>query len=121
MNKTIYVPSYFKPLGKNKKVKVPTGEKKKGLFGGEKEVTVEEEQWEQTGWSDRAIDGERLARDIDTAIQTLNEQGYEAVSISMATSGQYDWKQGPMGNQGGYGWGYGYSYTEGAIILARKV
>jgi len=34
MNKVVYVPAFFKPTGKEVTKKVPTGEKKKGFFGG---------------------------------------------------------------------------------------
>jgi hypothetical protein len=40
MNKVIYVKAFFKPVGKNVKVQVPTGEKKKGFLGREKDVMV---------------------------------------------------------------------------------
>lgn len=40
MNKVVYVPAFFEPVGKNKKVKVPTGEKKK-VFSGEKKMLPE--------------------------------------------------------------------------------
>ena len=125
MNKVVYVNSYFKPLGKTKTVKVPTGEKTKGFFGGEKDVTRKEKQWEQTGWSDCQIDGERLAADIEKAIESLNAEGYELVSVSEAISGNYSWQtnNGRHGGGGGwgYGYGYGYSYTEGVTIVAKKM
>ncbi|EMV9345812.1 hypothetical protein AADU82_004566 [Vibrio alginolyticus] len=38
MEKVVLVKSYFMPVGKEVTVKVPTGEKKSGLFGGEKDV-----------------------------------------------------------------------------------
>jgi len=103
-------------------VKVPTGEKKKGFFGGEKDVTRKEEKWEQTGWSDCEIDGKKLANDISEAIDGLNSEGYEVVTISETLSGSYDFKWATTGGQSnaGYGYGYGYSYTEGVTIIAKK-
>ena len=123
MNKVVYVNSYFKPVGKTKMVKVPTGEKKKGFFGGEKDVTRKEEKWEQTGWSDCEIDGEELANDILAAIDALNSEGYEVVTISEVLSGSYDFKWGTTGGRSnaGHGYGYGYSYTEGVNIIAKKI
>ncbi|RUR29683.1 hypothetical protein ELY33_12120 [Vreelandella andesensis] len=123
MNKVVYVSSYFKPVGKAVKVKVPTGEKKKGLLGGEKDVTRTEEKWEQTGWSNCEIDGERLADDIAKAVKLLNSEGYEVVSISEALSGAYNYLYATTGGQtnAGYGYGYGYSYTEGVTIVAKKM
>lgn len=100
--------------------KVPTGEKKKGLFGGEKEVTKKVKEWKQTGFSDRWIDGERLSNDVANAVKALNEEGYEVVAVIPVISGEYSWARGRQGNIGGYGYGYGYSYTEGVSIIAKK-
>jgi hypothetical protein len=133
--KISYVKAYFKPIGKEVKVKVPTGEKKKGFFGGEKEVMTEETRWEQTGWSDCEIDGERLSKDIEIAIQSLNQADYEVIAISPVISGNYFYKYQAEGISsskrffsetekvsGGasYGFGYGYSFTEGVTIVAKK-
>jgi len=58
------------------------------------------------------IDGERLTSELRVEIQQLNNNGYEIVSITPVTSGKYNYQQ----------WfSYGYSYTEGIIIVARKV
>lgn len=126
MNKVIYVEAFFKPVGKVESVKVPTGEKTKGFFGGEKDVTRKEEQWKQTGWSDREIDGARLAKDVAAAVTGLNSEGYEIVTISEVTSGRYNWAYKTDGGSNcnggwGYGYGYGYSITEGMMIVAKKI
>lgn len=127
MNKVVYVKAKFKPVGKEVTVKVPTGETKKGLFGGEKEVTVKKQEWQQTGWSDREIDGERLSEDINLAVEKLNKTGYEVVAIQPITSGAYNYTWGKYGDPGNYGaptcysYGYGYSYTEGVTIIAKKL
>jgi len=124
MNKVVYVSSYFKRVGKNVTEKVPTGEKKKGLFGGEKDVTKKVTKWVETGSSKIEIDGERLAQDIATAVQQLNSEEYEVVSVSEVISGRYDYHWATQGiNNGGhgYGYGYGYSITEGVTIIARKI
>jgi len=131
MNKTVYVNSYFKPVGKEVSVKVPTGEKKKGFFGGEKDITRTEKKWEQTGWSDCEIDGLRLAQDVQKVIEQLNADGYVVVSITPITSGRYNynyaWKANGSrmdnhcaGGGYGYGYGYGYSITEGVIVVGQK-
>ena len=135
-NKVIYVNAFFKPVGKKVTVEVPTGEKKKGLFGGEKDITRKETQWKQTGFSDCEIDGERLSNDVAKAIAQLNQEDYEVISVLPVISGGYYYKyeangitSSPriFGNteavSGGasYGFGYGYSYTEGVSIIARKV
>lgn len=135
MNKVVYVPTHFAPVGEEVSVKVPTGEKKKGFFGGEKEITKKETQWQQTGWSDSEVDGSRLADDIAAAVAALNEEGYEVSSITPITSGRYDFEykfkegSGGSGNSSftsgisgayGYGYGFGFSYTTGVIIVGKK-
>ncbi|MEE9354473.1 MAG: hypothetical protein V3U75_02685 [Methylococcaceae bacterium] len=128
MNKVVYIKAYFRPVGKNKTVKVPTGEKKKGIFGGEKDVTKKESQWVETGSSDCQIDGEKLSIDIQKAIESLNSEGYEVSNILQITSGKHKHetkKDVGYSNTYGWGWGwgygYGYSYTEGVTIIARKI
>jgi hypothetical protein len=53
-------------------------------------VTQKVTEWKQTGYSDRLIDGERLARDISDAVGALNDEGYEVISVTSATSGEYN-------------------------------
>lgn len=127
MNKVVYIKARFKPVGKEVTVKVPTGETKKGIFGGVKEVTVKEQEWQQTGWSDSEIDGERLSNDINSAVDNLNREGYEVIAVQSITSGAYNYKwdkYSSSGNSGAstcYSYGYGYSYTEGVTIIAKKI
>ena len=126
MNKVVYVRAHFKAIGKEVTVKVPTGETKKGFFGGEKEVVEKKQEWQQTGWSDREIDGERLSRDIEEAIGKLNAAGYEVIAVQGVTSGAYNykWDRYSVSVSGGaatcYSYGYGYSYTEGVTIIAKR-
>ena len=126
MNKIVYIPAFFEPVGEDKIIEVPTGEKKKGFFGGEKDVTREETKWEQIGWSDCLIDSERLANDLAMEVEKLNREGFEIVSVTPITSGSYDWKYktGTFigAGEGGYGYayGYGFSYTNSLIITAKK-
>jgi len=136
MNKVVYVKAHFKPVGTEKVVKIPTGDKAIGFLGKEKDVLRSEKQFVQTGISKSQIDGERLRDDIDKAVSELNADKYEVISITPITSGEFDFKyEGSsissskrafseteaVRGKGGYGYGYGYSYTEGAIIIARKV
>lgn len=122
MNKVVYVDAHFKPVGKIRKIKILTGEKTKGFLGFKKEVMRKEERWEQTGWSDCEIDGLRLAEDTEHAIQQLNADGYEVVTVTFANSGKYHYDR-DYGNTNngayGFGYGYGFSYTEGAMIVAK--
>ncbi|MGH8225225.1 MAG: hypothetical protein ACRER1_03605 [Gammaproteobacteria bacterium] len=126
MNKIVYIQAYFAAVGKNTTVKVPTGEKKSGFFGGEKDVTRKEAQWAQTGWSDCSIDAARLTNDLAKVVEGLNNESYEVVSVTPVTSGKYDWKYdviygGAESGGGGYGYGYGYSFTMGLIVTAKKI
>jgi hypothetical protein len=135
MDKVVYIKAYFRPIGKEVTVNVPTGETKKGLLGGEKQVTRKEKQWKATGWSDCEIDGERLAEDLQKSIEVLNRDGFSIKSITPVLSGAYNYKYQAKGItssprllteteavKGGasYGYGYGYSYTESLIIHAEK-
>ncbi|MGM0951346.1 MAG: hypothetical protein ACQEW7_00055 [Pseudomonadota bacterium] len=125
MNKVVYISTYGKPVGKDVAKKVATGETKKGLFGGEKEITKKVTEWEQTGYSSCLMDGERLSQDIQKAVNELNNEGYEVVAVTPVISGNfnYDYKTTGSGHNGdsGYGYGYGYSYTEGVTIIAKKM
>lgn len=135
-NKLVYISAHFKPVGKYVTVQVPTGETKKGFFGGEKAVYAKQQQWQQTGWSDCLVDGQRLSQDIAQAIDALNRDGYELVAISPITSGTYFYQFNDQGitssprilrdtekvsGGGSYGFGYGFSYTEGVTLIAKKV
>lgn len=136
MNKTTYVKAKFRPVGNYVIKNVPTGEMKKTLFG-ETEVTVQEKVWEQTGYSDCEIDGELLTNHIQQAIDNLNGEGYEVVSITPIISGSYKWQYEAGGisskrrgvfdvtesvsGNAGYGFGYGYSFTEGVMIVSKKI
>ena len=130
LNKVIFVPSYFEPIGKTRTVKVPTGEVKvkKGLFGSYRETKImaKEERWEQTGWSDCRIDGPRLAKDLQQAVVNLNQEGYEVVSVTSVASGNYRYqfdqrKGGLLAGGSGFGFGYGHSYTSGFTVVAKRV
>jgi len=120
MNKVVFVQAYFAPIGKEQIIKVPTGEKKKGFLGGESDVTRDEKKWVQTGFSDKQIDTGRLTKDLQEAINLLNKDGWEVVSVTEVTSGNYSWSWAGV-NQGAYGYGYGYSYTDGLMVVAHKV
>lgn len=135
MNKTVFVKARFKPIYKDVSVKVPTGESKTGLFGGQKDITRTEIQRQQVGWSDCEIDGPQLAGDVSAAVAKLNDEGFEAMSITEITSGNYRYEYNSQGitssrrilsetekvsGGGSYGWGYGYSFTGGVLILARQ-
>lgn len=131
--KTVFVDAYFQAIYKDVKVKVPTGEMKKGLFSEKPEMkTITEKRFDR--YSDCIIDGARLAVDINETIKILLSENYEIISIFPVTSGSYKYAYengnisistgigGYVGGGGktGYSYGYGYSYTEGVIIYAKK-
>jgi hypothetical protein len=109
MNKTVYVSALFKEIGECRTVQVPSG--KRGFLG--RETTTSEQRWVSEGYSDSEVDGARLQRDVQRAVDELNAEGYDIVSLVPVESGAYNWSP--------EGYSYGYSYTEGIIILARKV
>ena len=125
MNKITYIPDYFLPIGTNKTIKVSTGKTKKSILGYLKEVTKKEQQWEQTGWSDSAIDGVKLSEDLMEAIKKLNNDDYEVISVTPITSGKYNYEHQhdniKNGLSYGYGFGYGYSYTNSLIVVSKKI
>nr|WP_194246626.1 hypothetical protein [Pseudomonas syringae] len=119
VNKIVYVKAYFKPVGEEVTVKVPTGEIKKGFFG-DKEIMKKETQWQQTGWSDSQIDGEQLSKDVEDAVARLNDDGYEIQTVLPIVSGAYDYalkyryeirhdRSDPNSKDQSYVFGYGYS------------
>lgn len=140
MEKIVLVKGYFIAIGEEFQVKVPTGEKKKGFFGAEKEVTRLEKQWKQTGYSDSIVDAERLANDLQEAVDILNSDGYVVKTITPITSGNYNYRYKEEGvsstrrffGEGAelgeerdpegpsYGYGYGFSYTDSLIVVAEK-
>jgi hypothetical protein len=131
MNKLVLVKRYFAAVGREITIEVPTGETKKGLFGGEKEVTRKEKQWEQTGFSDCKIDNERLATDLEKVINSLNKDGYKIQSVTPIMSGEYDYQAEGISSSvrimretesvsGGASYGYGYSYTDSLIVIAER-
>jgi hypothetical protein len=96
-NKSIFVQAYFKP---------PYQIVQKKWFGlSERKIKIDSE-----------IDADRLNSDLEIVIKSLNNDGYNIISITPITSARYD--MGTIGTDAG--WGYGYSFTEGIIVLALK-
>jgi hypothetical protein len=63
-------------------------------------------------YSDCAIDSELLSHDTERELQNLSDNGYEIISVTPITSGNY--------LSGANGWGVGYSFTDGVMISAKK-
>ena len=91
MNRVVWVEAEFQEWER----------KEKSLFGKvKKKRTV----------SNCRIDGERLARDVQAAVDLLHEEGYEVVAMTPVTSGNFSsWDKG----------GFGYSFTEGVLVTAH--
>lgn len=127
MQKVEFIPARFMPIMEKKIRKVPTGEKKIGFWGKEKEVVENKVEWVRTGWSDSIVDGERLAEDLATTISKLNEEGYQILSVVPITSGAYNYNDQDVSKlnlDNAYlkaGYGYGYSFTSGLMVTATKV
>ena len=131
--KSIWVASHFKELGRWETKSVQTGAAtktvEKGLFkkrAVEVEVPIfaEQREWVATGVSDCEIDGEKFSKDIGAAIEALEDEGFELLTITPILSGSYKYDfEAPVINsrdRPSYGWGYGFSYTSGVTIVARR-
>jgi len=124
MIKSIFIRAKFLPEYEHKTVEEPTGETRRGFFGGEKPVTRKVKKLVMTGQSNCRIDGATLAADIEVAARKLLEDGFEIMAITPVLSGAYDYKTNHETSEWfhyawGWGYGYGYSYTEGVVITAR--
>lgn len=128
----VWVEAPFKELGTWETEKVQVGSTvnrvEKGIFNKKlvdqvTPVYEEKKVWKQRAISDSLIDGQKLSELINDAIQSLENEGYEVVSITPITSGKYDYDyEAPIVNakdRASYGWGYGYSFTEGVTIFAK--
>ena len=65
---------------------------------------------------EQRVDVEEYTRQINNACYKLWRRGYEVVSITPLISGSADLI---IKSEGSAGWGY--SYTEGVVVLARKI
>ena len=123
MIKTVWIYAYFKKQGRWETYEEDTGETKKGLFGGEKPVVVKKKRWiELDAYRDDMIDGARISRDIEKALNQLESEEFDVLSITPVISGAYNWKNYSSSNNGSAHTcaSYGYSVTEGVIVIARK-
>jgi len=113
MNKVVFLKAYFLPVGKNEVVKIPTREKEKRVSRRRVRCHEGGKEMGTDGFSDSIIDTGRLTKDLQETVEKLNKEGYEIVSLTQVISGQYayDFRS----------YGYGYSYTDGLMVVARKV
>lgn len=62
----------------------------------------------------KIVDMENFAKGVSNAVISLNSENYEVVDITPITSG---YSNAGLNNA----FAYDYSYTEGVIILAKKI
>lgn len=86
-------------------------------------------------YSDHEVDSDRLATDLEAALNKLNDLGFELKEIVTVTSGKYAYEcesgsisssinilsgNDSVSGNTGYGYGYGYSYTDSLIVVGQK-
>lgn len=132
MNKTIVVKAHFIAYEMEEDFEIydeGVGDKIKNFFlkiAVNRQINsgVKSNKEPQKYISDKTIDIVRLNEDINQEITNLNNSGYEVISITPITSGEYKYDyEAPTVNaqfRPSYGWGYGFSYTNGVIITAKK-
>ena len=123
MFKTVFVDAYHSQEYKQETYEEPTGEVKTGLLGRQVEVKEKKTRWVPTGnYSDRRIDGGRLANDLETALAQLDADGYDVVAVTPVTSGRYGWQEYSRSahTAANTAVSWGFSVTEGFMITARK-
>lgn len=124
MIKTLWIQAKWQKKGRWDEYEEPTGEIKKGIFGGEKPVMVKKKRWVETNEnSDRWIDGKKLAEDMQATMNSLEQEGFEIIGLSEVLSGNYSWTEyaSGLGNSAvSTCASWGFSTTEGIIITAKK-
>lgn len=131
MIKTLWIQARWQKKGKWDEYEESTGEVKKGIFGGEKPVMVKKRRWVETNEnSDSVIDGKRLAEDMQTAMNSLEQEGFEIIGLSEVLSGNYNWTNYSSGSATNIGastcasWGFSVNrryYHHGEETIARLV
>jgi len=63
----------------------------------------------------KRVEGDRLARDVQRAVEELGEEGFRPVSVTPVAMGR-----GESERYRESAWGIGYSATQGVLILAAR-
>jgi hypothetical protein len=124
MIKTVFIASHSPRRTKEITQKIATGETRKGLFGGEKQVFKKAKVHVETDeMADHMVDGARLAHDIEMAATALVSEGYEIISTMPIIGGRYSWQKygASIGSSADTAVSWGYSKTDGVIITAKKL
>jgi hypothetical protein len=129
VSRAVYAP--MMALGENKKTKVQVGTKTvpaEGIFGGikkgkfiEEPVYEEKSVWVPNGkFSRYQIDQIALTRLTEEAMNKLDDEGYEVISVTPYVEGDSDtsYLNGGSGINSNYA-GFGWSHTRGVIISAK--
>lgn len=130
MIKTVWIEAYTKQKGQWEEYEEPSGDIKTGMFGGKKPVMIKKKRWVTIPdtYYEHLVDGERISRDLESALNKLEGDGFQILTISPVISGRYNWQQYDARVQGlgqktespdtAVSWGY--SVTEGFTIIAKK-
>lgn len=117
MTKVVFVQAFFKEVtSKATLVHVPTGRMKKNWLGYDVPETKDHLQTKPSGrYSKTHVDGVRLAQDVASVANTLEQEGFDVIATESVLSGHHDHRYSGNG-----GYGYGYSVTQGILLIARK-
>lgn len=123
MNKTVVVHAHFVTYAVEEPQSL--GAKVKNFFLKEAVKShinsgIKSEQITQRYTSDKTIDIVRLNEDINNEVAELNRSGYEIISITPITSGEYKYNYRDSKYNPNWSWSYGFGYTSGVVILAKK-
>lgn len=126
VNKVMYIQAFGVPITKEVTKKVPTGETERGWFGIPKKVMAKVTENQEVGTSDSQVDAVRLSNDLAKAVEQMNADGYELVSVTPIISGDYNYhvQEGnglkKHAHKSSYAFGYGFSFTEGLTVIFKK-
>lgn len=116
MNKVVFIKAHGRPIGTYKRIEAPTNSTRRNLLGLRRPIKRTVERWVHKGYSESEIDADRLVRDMQTAIEALNQDGFEVTSVTPVISGRAVAGKRPAAKKAQ---DHGFSYTEGMIIIAR--
>jgi hypothetical protein len=115
MERTVFIKSEFSPVGERKH---PDRKESVDLWSGKSKISKEEMSYEkEVTFSDRIVNGEYLAKEIERVTNDLALDGYKVMSIIPISSGSYSVASHLIGPKSSY---YGFSYTSGILIHASK-
>jgi hypothetical protein len=119
MERTVFIKSDYSRV---REKKIPDRKQMDQLWSGKKKLEKEDVKYEtetetEIVPSDRVVDGDYLAAEVQKVTNDLVLDGYKIISIIPVTSGSYSVASNFFGPDSSY---YGYSYTSGVLIHASK-